>query len=300
MISTSEYPANVNVYTEGQTGNCGGGFSGGWGGNWGEWIILFLIFGIFGGWGGRGYGGGYGGTGSDGGVMNNYVLTSDFSQLSKQVSDAYSMTERKLDGINNGLCSLGYQELQNITGVNQNLSNGFYNTQTAITTNGYETRNAITQAQIAEMQSFNGVNAAIKDCCCQTQQNLKDVSYNVVTQANALGRQISDTGYAINTSIDKGFCQTNFNNSNNTRDIIASQHSDADRILARLDAMETNRLKEQLDAERANSLALRGALDRAQLRTDIVNDVRPCPMPAYITCNPWAYQQTNSCCGCNQ
>lgn len=263
------------------TGNGNNGF--GFGGSWEGFIVLFLLFGLFGGWGNRGFGG------NGGGVQDAYTLISDFSQLSKQISDAYSMTERKLDGVNNGLCSGFYQEAQLISGVNSNMANGFFGVQ-----------QAITQAQIADMQGFNGVNAAIKDCCCQTQQNIKDVSYNLATQANAIGRQISDTGFAINSAVDKGFCQTNYNNSNNTRDIIASQHSDADRILARLDAMETNRLKEQLDAERANRLALQGALDRAQLRTDIVNDVRPCPSPCYTVCNPWAYQQSNSCCGCNQ
>lgn len=277
-ITSSEMtPADIAAVTN----NNGSGM--GWGGQWGEWIILFLIFGIFGGWGGRG---GYG-YGTDGGVMNNYVLTSDFSQLSRQISDTYNMTERKLDGINNGLCSGFYQEAQLINGINQNMSNGFFATQ-----------NAITQAQIADMQGFNGVNTAIKDCCCTTQQNIKDVSYNLATQSAATQRAISDTGYMLNTAVDKGFCQTNYNNSNNTRDIIASQHSDADRIIARIDAMESNRLKEQLDAERAANIALQGRLDRAQLRTDIVNDVRPCPIPAYQTCNPWAYQ-SNSCCGCN-
>lgn len=312
MISTSEYPANVNVYTEGQTGNCGGGFSGGWGGNWGEWIILFLIFGIFGGWGGRGYGGGYGGgTGSDGGVMNNYVLASDFGQI-----------DRKLDGIANGICDSTYALNNTVTNgfaaAQNTMTQGFAGLNTGIIQQGYEGRIA-TQAvgsQLAQCccdlrEGISGVNynmamntntlqGAIKDCCCTTQQNIKDVSYNLSTQANALGRQISDTGYAINTSIDKGFCQTNFNNSTNTRDIIDSQHSDADRILARLDAMETNRLKEQLDNERANRLALQGALDRAELRTAIVNDIHPVPVPAFASCNPWAYQQTNSCCGCNQ
>lgn len=268
-ITTSEMtPADIAAVTN----NCNDGL----GGNNIIWFIVLILLG----WGGRGFGG-YGS-----GINENYTLTSDVSQLSRQVSDAYSMTERKLDGINNGLCSLGYQELQNITGVNNNISNGIYNVTSAITTNGYETRNTITQAQIADMQGFNGISNAVKD-----------VNYNLATQGSNIGRQISDTGYALNSAVDKGFCQTNYNNSNNTRDIIASQHSDADRIIARLDAMENARIREQLEAARANNIALQGQLDRAKLRTDIVNDVRPCPIPAYPTCNPWA--STNSgCCGC--
>lgn len=95
------------------TGNNNGGF-----GNNGDWawiVILFLIFG----WGGRGYGFG-GGSGS--GADANYVLTSDFSQLSRQISDSTAMTERKLDGITNGLCTLGYDNLVQANGINANIN----------------------------------------------------------------------------------------------------------------------------------------------------------------------------------
>lgn len=269
-ITTSEMtPADIAAVT---------GNNDGFGGNNAWWFILLILLG----WGGRGFGG----YGNGSGINDNYTLTSDFSQLSKQISDTYNMTDRKFEGIANGLCSGFYQEAQLVNGVNTNMANGFFGVQ-----------NAITQAQIADMQGFNGINAAIKDCCCQTQQNVKDVNYNLATQGSNLARQISDSGYTLNSAIDKGFCQTNYNNSNNTRDIIASQHSDADRIIARLDAMENARIREQLEAARANNIALQGQLDRAKLRTDIVNDVRPCPIPAYPTCNPWA-STNNSCCGC--
>lgn len=313
-LTTSEMtPADIRACT---CGNDGGNGSG-WGGAWGEWIILFLIFGIFGGWGGnRGYGYG-GGTGD--GVMNNYVLSSDFGQLSRQVADTTAMTERKLDGIANGICDSTYALNNAITGgfaaAQNTMTQGFAGLNTGIVQQGYESRIA-TQgvgSQLAQCccdirEGISGVNynaamntntlqGAIKDCCCTTQQNIKDVNYNLSTQANGIGRQISDTGYMLNTAVDKGFCQTNYNNSTNTRDIIDAQHSDADRILARLDAMEANRMREQLDAARAANVALQGQLDRAKLRTDIVNDVRPCPIPAYPSCNPWANTNTG-CCGC--
>lgn len=126
----------------------------------GWWIIIFLIF-AFGGWGNRGFGG-YGGT--DGGVMNNYVLTSDFSQLSRQISDTYNMTERKLDGINNGLCSGFYQEAQLVNGVNTNI---------------LTTGNAI-QSQIAD------VGYGIKDCCCQQLRAIDGINFNMAQNTCAI------------------------------------------------------------------------------------------------------------------
>ena len=82
------------------TGNNGNNNGMGWGGDWSAWIIIFLIFAAFG-WGGNGnglFGGG------SRGAADNYVLASDFSMLSRQMSDGFASQERKLDSINNGLC----------------------------------------------------------------------------------------------------------------------------------------------------------------------------------------------------
>lgn len=175
------------AYYEGEispiTTNNGGYGNGAFGGDWAWIVIIFLIFG----WGRGGYGFG-GGDGQGSGVMNNYVLTSDFSQLSRQIDSGFASQERKLDGINNGLCSLGYQELQNITGVNTNLFNGFANVNNAITTGGYETRNAI-----------NGVGSQLASCCCELKGAIADVKYanaintrDIIESANANYRALHD------------------------------------------------------------------------------------------------------------
>lgn len=244
--------------------NLGGNNGTGWG-NDGSWLwFIIVIIAIFGGWGN--FGGGYGGNGANGStsVYEGYVLNNDMSILNKAITDQGMVMDRKFEGISNGICSLGYDQLAQMNGINTNI-----------------------------MQGTNTLQGAIKDCCCQTQQNIADVkytigsanadtNYNISTQANMLDRTVSDK-----------FCQTNFNNANNTRDIIDVQRADTQAILQKLDTMETNRLREKLEAERDARYALQGQLDRAQLRTDIVNDVRPCPKPAYITCNPFG-------CNCQQ
>ena len=82
--------------------------SGMWGGDWSAWIIIFLIFAAFG-WGNGGFGG-FGGGNS--GAADNYVLASDFSMLSRQLSDGFNSQERKLDSIANGLCDGFYAQAQ--------------------------------------------------------------------------------------------------------------------------------------------------------------------------------------------
>lgn len=271
----SSIPVTMNVAP---TGNSNGGFGGAWGdGSW--WIIILIII-LFGGWGWGGYGNGGFGYGSQGttSVYEGYTLNNDFSQLSKQISDTYNMTDRKFEGIANGICSLGYDQQAQMNNLGVNV-----------------------------MQGVNTLQAAVKDCCCQTQQNIADVKYAIGSTGADISRGVergfSDTNYnlatqanGITNTITNGFCQTNFNAATNTRDIVDSQNAGTQAILARLDAMETNRLREQLEAERDAKYALQGQLDRAELRTAIVNDVRPCPQPAYITCNPFS-----SCnCGYNQ
>ena len=252
-------------------GNCGA-----FGGNTFEDIIALAIVGMIFGWGNGGWGGygGFGG-GQSGYVSDNYALITDNATL-----------ERKIDGVYSGICDSTFALNNTITNgfaaAQNTMTQGFAGLNTAIVTSGYETRNAITQDTIGNMQNTNLLQGAVKDCCCTTQQNIKDTQYVISDKANMLDRGVAE-----------GFCQTNFNAERNTRSIVDSQTAGTQAILAKLNDMETARLREKLEAERDARYSLQGQLDRAQLRTDIVNDVRPCPKPAYITCNPFG-------CNCQQ
>ena len=88
--------------------NNGSGFDNG-DGAW--WIIILFLF-IFCGWGENGRGGLFGSNGSTGsGITDGYILTSDFANI-----------ERKIDGVNNGICDGFYNQAQLINGVNNNIS----------------------------------------------------------------------------------------------------------------------------------------------------------------------------------
>lgn len=238
------------------------GNNNGFGGENGAWWIIVLIA-LLGGFGRNGFGGGYGNGGTS--VYEGYVLNNDFSQLSKQISDSYSMTERKLDGINNGLCSLGYQELQNINGVNTNLFNGFANVTNAITTNGYEDRIAI-----------NGVGTQLSNCCCDLKAQLADNKYEMA----------------------KGFCSTNNTIAMSTRDIVDNMNAN---YRALHDEIVANRIEDknaQIAAQQNEINALRLAASQEKQSTFLVDKLRPCPIPAYASCNPWGCN-CNQGCGCN-
>ena len=236
------------------------------GGNGAWWLIVLFLF-AFNGWGNGGYGRFGGGTGTS--IYEGYVLNNDMSMLSRQMSDGFSSQERKLDSISNGICSLGYDQLAQVNGINTNIMGGVNTLQSAI----------------------NGVGSQLASCCCDLKYSLgsnaaeisrgvergfADTNYNMATQANNLS-----------TAISNGFCQTGFIAQTNTRDIIDSAAANTRAILEKLNKME-------VDAKDNKIAELTARLNRADLaasqaaqNTYLLSELKPCPTPAYVVPNPY-------------
>ena len=136
-------------------GGNSGGF--GWGGD-GAWlIILFLIFAVFG-WGGNGWGNN---AGNSGGVVDGYVLTSDFANV-----------ERKIDSVNQGLCDGFYQQAQLVNGTNMAMANGFAQSELSRS-----------NQQAALMQQLNAMQMQAANCCCENRAAIAQVRYDMAAQA---------------------------------------------------------------------------------------------------------------------
>ena len=144
------------------------------------WIIVLLLFG----WGRNGFGGGFGG--NDGG--NCYY---GFG-----APNIYG----KLDGITYGISDASFS-------LNNTMTNGFANVQSAlcqgfsgvnngITVNGYETRGAITDLGYRLQDCCCKTQQAIADCCCQTQRSIDNVRFenaqNTCAITNALNNSTRD------------------------------------------------------------------------------------------------------------
>lgn len=160
--------ADIAAVTKNNDGNDG------WGGNNGWWILI-ILFALFG-WGR----GGYGANGGSGGDCQ--CATAGDIQRGFDTSAIIS----KLDGINNGICSLGYDQLSQMNGINQNVS-----------TTGFGIQNAITQMGIANMQDTNSLSRQLADCCCENRQSIAQVRYDMATDACAIKTAINDMGQQI-------------------------------------------------------------------------------------------------------
>lgn len=237
------------------TGGTGYNNGGGWGGDWSAWIIIFVLFFAFGGWG-NGFGGGWGNGGGQG-ALTRSDLCSEFN---------FNGLENSVRGIQQGICDSTYA-------LNTSILNGFHGVDNAVCNLGYQTQQGFNATQVALMQGFNAAQAQAADCCCKTQTNIMQ-----------LGNQV-----------ERGFCQSNYNDQANTTAIIQNAHNDTDRVLAKLDAMEMSRKDETIAALRSQVDALNLAQSQANQNNYLVNQLRPCPTPAYITCNPWAGSGYGGC-----
>lgn len=141
------------------TGNNSGG-GGGWGNNGDGWWVLIILFALFGGWGRGGYGSGTSGAGCDGACATVGDVQRGF--------DNQGVTN-KLNGLEQGLSSLGYADLQQFN----NVTNGFSQL-------GYQTQ-----------LSINDLSRQLADCCCENREAIAGVNYNLATDTCAIQNQIS-------------------------------------------------------------------------------------------------------------
>ena len=227
-------------------------------------IVILLLFG----WGRNGFGGFGGGYGN--GCSAPCATQADV----RSAVDQQTLIS-KIDQQTYGLAD-------SFTALNNTLNNNFRGIDNAICTLGYQ-----------GAQHANNLAAQMASCCCDTRAAIKDVDVGIERAGWNLSKQISD-----------GFCNEEKMNMQNRFDAQAYNCNTlqaidklGDRIDNRLNAMEKARVLEQLDAERTKNAILQGQIDRAQLRYDIVNDVKPCPGPAYIVQPPQQVTFPTNCCG---
>ena len=276
-----------------------GGGMGGWGDDWIALIVLAMVFGYgnfgFGGMGGMGgmgmfwpfMMGGFGGFGGNGCGCGG---TNAIDASIQRGFDTQAIIG-KLDGINNGLCDGFYAVNTSIlnaqSGIQNSLCQGFNSVNTNIMQGNFGLQQAINGASVANVQGQNALQAQLADCCCE----------------NRVGQ------LQLGNSMERGFCDTNYNAATNTNAIIQNAHNDTDRIIARLDAMEMSRKDEviaaqnqkifglELSASQAAQNAYITANQSAQTAELIRRLGADCPQPAYVVQPPQPVTFPTNCCG---
>ena len=141
------------------------------------------------------------------------------------------------------------------------LADSTYALNNTITNGFHGVDNAICNLGYNVQNGFNTIGHQISDCCCATQRAIDGVNYNMATQACETRQAITDSTRSILDFL--------------TQDKIATLQA------------ENQNLKFQASQVAQNAY--------------LVNELRPCAVPAYITCSP--YQSAygiglNNGCGC--
>ena len=219
---------------------------GGYGGNNGFlngdglWGLIIILALL--GWGGNG-GFGFGGFGGNGG----------YSEVQRGFDQ--NAVINKLDGLTYGLSDSTYA----LTGA---LNSGFNGVQQTL------------------CQGFNGLSREVADCCCATQGAIKDVRYDLATQA-------CDTRNLIQST---------------TRDIIDGQNASTRAILDflttdKIASLQAENQSLKLKASQAEQNAFITANQEAQTATLLRRLGGDCPTPAYVVQPPQPVTFPTNCCG---
>lgn len=229
----------------------------GWGNDWWAWIIILALFGGF---GNRGFGWGNGFNGG-----NSCCTPATCAEVQNGFNNAN--VQSMLNGIENGICSLGYDQLNQMNGINQNIM------QT-----GFGLQQAINNMGINQMQNTNALATQLSNCCCETREAIQGVNYNIAQNFCNLGNQINQAVQTITQNDNANFRAIH-------DELVSYRMQDKDEIIADL---------------RTQVQALNLGVSQRNQTMDIVNQIRPCPVPAYQVANPYAYNNCcNNGCGCN-
>lgn len=261
------------------------------GGMWGDGWWAIIIFALIFGWGGNGFGGFGGGNGAGvQGALTRGDLCQDmnFNNLEGAVRGVqqglcdgfYAVNTTLLNGFNgvdNAVCTLGYQTAQGFAGVDN-----------AICNLGYQTQQGFNQTNVALMQGQNAIQTQLAQCCCENRAGQADIKYQMATDTCAVQNTIQNT----------------------TRDVIDNQNCNTRQIL---DFLVNDKIS-TLQTENQN---LKLAASQAAQNNYLLSELKPCPQPAYLTCNPFTGQYggygyngygngynngcgcNSGCCGCN-
>ena len=156
---------------------------------------------------------------------------------------------------------------QKLDGITNGLSDGFY----AVNTSNLQGFNGIQRDLCAGFNSVNNGIAenrfAAQQCCCETQ---------------------------------KGIMENRYAAEKNTCEITNAIHAEGEATRALINANTMQELRDRLEARDRDILARDFQLSQLAQNQYLVNTIKPCPIPAYLTCSPYASVPAPApTCGCN-
>ena len=258
---------------------------------WWLWIILMFFL-----WGGRGFGNAFGnGEGCchplPNQLNNNYGLdlllqaTQGNRSAIEQVAGALNCTTTQLQ---NAICNI-QGAIDKVAGQVGMTSQGVIN---AVQQNGCQ------------------IGKAISDCCCATQRLIDSTScqtQRLITEQGYQGQlQTVNQTNTLQNSLNSGLLNLNERFTNQYNNLSAKMDAQTAFLTAQFNGLEKRELQREINTLRDEKNALQASALTQQQTQNLINQLRPCPVPAFPSCSPyqaysWGQVFGGGCCnnGCN-
>lgn len=263
--------------------------NGGMGGQWNN-PFIYLVWMMFAnrffgnnGWGGDGFGAGQ--------TAQNIEVQDQLSALREQMSTNQN-TSLLMDGIkgNAGAISqLAGQlncDFNTLNSAICDVKGGIDKVAGAI---GFSAERVINAVNAGDCQ----ISRQLSECCCGIKDAVTRQGYEnqlaICNQTNTL--QTSIAGVAAGQ--ERGFSNLAYETQRQTCDITKALGESTAAILAGQKAAEMRELQREIQSLRDERTALQMSAVTQQQTQNLVNQLRPCPIPAYLTCSPYGYQSDN-------
>ena len=155
---------------------------------------------------------------------------------------------------------------------------------------------AAVQGAITRSDLFEGFNNQ------DVNGQLRGITNGLCDGFYAINNGMKDGFYATQTGVKDGFyaikdaiCGTNRNIDSVKYDLSTAIHAEGEATRALINANTIQELRDKLEARDREVLVRDFQLSQLAQNQYLVNEIRPCAKPAYITCSPYT---TASFCGC--
>lgn len=287
------------------------------------WAIVFLAAlqngGLFGGFGNRG------GAGVQGveiqsqlsaireqlGTNQNTTLLMDaikgnsasIGELASSLNCDFNAVQTAINQVQSAICAVGGKSDMNAMQVINAINSGNSSLANQLSSCCCDVRDSITRQGYENQLAISNQTNSLQNSLCGLGQNITKQGFDnqlaTVNQTNALQGAIN----FVNSSVERGFANTAYETASQTCEIknaIAAQTQVINDKFCQLEMREMAREIQNLRDER-NAYQL--SASQQQQTQNLINQLRPCPIPAYITCNPFGcqgdnYPYYNNSCGC--
>ena len=264
------------------------GFGSGFGGD-GGWAWLIIILALLG--GGFGFGGGFGGFGGGYGFQDFAWLSNGQKEIMQNTNNGFDTLHlsNQIEGVRDGIYGLSNQLCNCCADMNQTVSSGFANAETAANARQMANMQQAFNSEVTTLQGFNGVTSQIANASADNRLGIANLNSTILAE-NCADRAALQEG---------------------VRDIIQNQTFGVQRILDQL-------CNDKIDAKNEKIADLQRELQMADLKASqiaqnsfiaqgfanevdqLYNRLSSCPVPTtpvygrtpIFTCNG------NGGCGC--